>query len=120
MTTDRVVDIFELLNRSERDASGELALCSIAAEITKLDGAAIGLRIEGTQFTVLCASTSVARALMDLELQIGEGPCSEVCEFDKAVHEAYFDSLARTRWPIYAPLATVEGANAVFGFPVDI
>jgi len=60
------------------------------------------------------------QSMLEAELTVGQGPCTDVCRNDSAVTEPYLDSLAFSRWPIYAPLAKSEHAGAVFGFPVRI
>jgi hypothetical protein len=120
VSSKRFLEIITMLKEAEDDASGDLKLCVIAANLTNLDGAGIGLRVNGGDFAILCTSTEIAQSLLATELSVGEGPCTEVCRDDRAVSEGYLDSLAGLHWPIFTPVARDAGVRAVYGFPVDI
>jgi hypothetical protein len=112
--------ILEMLARSNGDADHARALCSIAAEVTALDGAGITLLSIGPQYTPYCASDEVARLLLDAEVQLGEGPGVDACHSNVACDEADLVAPATSNWLAYAPAAVALGARAVFGFPVGI
>jgi hypothetical protein len=120
MTSDRLIDIFALLAQREVENPHGGSLCTVAAEIIDLSGAGIALSSDGAQLTSLCTSNEVAGTLMDLEITLREGPCSDASSGEDVVSEADLIVNQKARWPVYTPLATSAGARAVFGFPVRI
>jgi hypothetical protein len=119
VSTDRLLDLFTLMERVERQRSGGVALCEVAAEFMELDGAGIALTSDGDNLTSLCTSNPAAEALMNLELTLGEGP-----GFDASQGRVNEDTdLLRedaVNWSAYRPEAVALGARAVFGYPVQL
>jgi hypothetical protein len=120
MATDRLVDIFSLLAEHEQDGDNEGSLCVVAAEITELSGAGIALSSAIADMTSMGASNSVAASLMDLEITVREGPCTDACHGEDAVEDVDLTKGNGARWVVYRPQAIAFGARAVFGFPVRI
>jgi len=120
VVANRLVDIFELMARQERDLPHGVSLCSVAAEITELSGAGIALSSAGDQKTPWCTSNRVAQELMDLEIMLGEGPGDEASRSGVANQELNLMEPESSRWMMYSPEAAATGARAVFGFPVRI
>ena len=120
MANDRLVDIFALMARYEREGGNEGSLCMVAAEITELSGAAIALLPPDADMTSMGASNKVATQLMDLEITLGEGPCNDACRREDAVEETDLVKNNGDRWVFYTPQAIAFGARAVFAFPVRI
>jgi hypothetical protein len=110
--------ILELLARNDDDHPA--ALCSIAAEVTGLDGAGITLLSTGPHYTAYCASDEVVRQLLDTEVQLGVGPGIDACRTNVARDEQDLLSRESADWSVYAPAAVALGARAVFAFPVGI
>ncbi len=120
MVADRLVDIFSLMAKHGVDDSGVPSLCSVAAEITGLDGAGISLTSRGDEMTTLCVSNDVARTLMDLEMTLREGPAFDAGVTGTPVENVDLSAPSAQRWTKYSPQAAASGAGAVFGFPVRI
>jgi hypothetical protein len=120
MVADRLLDIFSLMASHDARDQRTMSLCSVAAEITGLDGAGISLTSASDELTSLCISNVVAGVLMDLELVLGEGPGIDASLGGVAVDEVDLVAASESRWPAYAPQAAAAGARAVFGFPVRI
>jgi len=120
MATDRLLDIFSLMAERGVDDAGTHSLCSVAAEITQLDGAAISLTSDGDEITALCMSNDLARTLMDLEITLREGPAFEASTGGMVVQDVDLAAASAPRWMMYAPQAAAAGARAAFGFPVRI
>lgn len=120
MANERLFDIVALLAEREQTNPYGGSLCAVAAEITELSGAAIALVSDGSQLTSLCTSNDVAATLLDLEMTLGEGPCTDASSGAGTVQEVDLATSPSSRWPVFAPLATSAGARAVFGFPVRI
>ncbi len=120
MFSDRLLSIFELMASRERSGDERGLLCSVATQITGVDGAAIALAADDPALTRLCSSNSVAGNLLDLEITVGEGPCSSSISDDVIVSEPDLTSARASQWLLYTPEAIGKGARAVFGFPVRI
>lgn len=120
MSASRLVEIFALMARHERESTHGASLCAVAAEVTELSGAGITLTSTGDQTTQWCTSNQIAQELMDLELMLGEGPADDASRNGVANEESNLLSPEESRWMAYAPEAAATGARAVFGFPVRI
>jgi len=112
--------IFELMAHHERTDGERGVLCLVAADVLQLSGAAIGLVPEGQRLTSFCSNMHVAQSLMDLEITLGEGPCTDAAALDEVVEEGDLRSSLNPRWTTYVPSALELGARAVFAFPLHI
>jgi hypothetical protein len=118
--SDRLLVILDMLASSAGDADHPTALCSIAVEVTELDGAGITLVSTGPNYTPYCASDDAARLLLDTEVQLGVGPGVDACRTNVACDEEDLLAPGNGHWLAYAPAAVALGARAVFAFPVGI
>ena len=119
MNANRLLDIYALMERHERESPRGLELCAVAAEFMALDGAGIALVSEGETFTSLCTSNRSASALMDLELTLGEGPMTDAGRGD-ATEDIDLIEASPSKWTAYRPEAIALGARAVFGYPIRL
>jgi hypothetical protein len=119
VTVHRLLDIFTLMERTERGSSGGITLCAVAAEFMALDGAGIALISDGDDLTSLCSSNSAAGALMDLEMTLGEGPVVDASR-GNAIQDINLLGTENPKWSTYGPEAVALGARAVFGYPVRL
>jgi hypothetical protein len=119
VTVHRLLDIFTLMERFDREGSKSTALCAVAAEFMALDGAGIALISDGEDLTSLCTSNNAAGALMDLEITLGEGPTVDASRGD-ANEDVNLLRATPSNWETYRPGAAALGARAVFGFPVRL
>jgi hypothetical protein len=117
--SDRLLDLFSLMDSRDRAEDSRLALCAVAAEFLALDGATIVLSSDHGDVTRLCASNDTAYALVDLEIVVGEGPSVDASRGD-AVNESNLLDAAFIRWPTYTPQAVILGAQAVFAYPIRL
>jgi hypothetical protein len=117
--SDRLLVILEMLARNN-ESDHPAALCSIAADVTDVDGAGITLYSNGPHYTAYCASDDVARQLLDTEVQVGEGPGIEACRTNVACDEEDLLSPVGAHLMAYGAAAVALGARAVFAFPVAI
>jgi hypothetical protein len=120
VVANRLVDIFTLMERHDRDVPHALSLCRAAAEITELSGAGISLASSSDEMTMLCTSDALAQSLMELEITLAEGPALDVTRSGNAVSEINLLDPLLQRWPFYTPEALTIGARAVFAFPVRV
>jgi hypothetical protein len=116
---DRLLQIFSLMERFERERPDDFALCAVAAEFMALDGAGIALVSENDDLISLCTSNDSAGKLMDLEMTLGEGPTVDACR-GNAADEADLLNAVVPRWGTYGPEAVAMGARAVFGYPIQL
>ncbi len=119
MSAGRLLDIYALMERHQRDGPSDVALCAVAAEFMELDGAGIALVSENETLTSLCTSNRSASALMNLELTVGEGPMTDAGRGD-ASHDTDLIETSSSKWSAYRPEAVALGARAVFGYPVRL
>ncbi len=120
MSSERLVSIFEALANRERGTHDRASLCVVASEIVDVNGAGIILATDASAMTPFCASNSLARSLIDLEVEVGEGPCSESLARGATSSEFDLASPRAGRWMFFAPQAIALGVRAVFGFPLRI
>lgn len=118
MPSDRLLTILRELRDAER-SEVTTPWCVVAAQVTQLDGAGIGL-FTSHATTLLCASTPQVRTLFELEVTVGEGPCHSVRTSGDVVNEPALAADSWRRWPSFAPLAGDTGAGALFGFPLRL
>jgi hypothetical protein len=116
---DRLLEVFSLIERFERERPEGFVLCDVAAEFMSLDGAGIALTSEGEDLMSLCTSNDAAGELMDLEMTLGEGPAVDACR-GNAADEADLLNTVAPRWGTYGPEAVALGARAVFGYPIQL
>jgi hypothetical protein len=116
--TDRLLEIFSLIERYERERPETFALCAVAAEFMSLDGAGIALTSDSEVLMSLCTSNDTAGELMDLEMTLGEGPAADACRGIASEEANLLSGVAR--WETYGPGAVALGARAVFGFPIQL
>jgi hypothetical protein len=115
----RLLDIYAIMDRLDRENASGSALCAVAAEITSLDGAGIALISDSEDLMSLCTSNHAAGVLMDLELTLGEGPMVDASRGD-ANHDTDLLETTDPRWAQYRSEALNLGARAVFGYPVRL
>lgn len=120
MFSERLLSIFEMMASRERSGSERGLLCAVATEIIGVDGVGIALAADELPMSRFCTSDRVARTLMDLEITVGEGPCSSTMHSDAIVTEPDLTSSTAAQWILYTPQALASGAQAVFGFPIRI
>lgn len=119
VNVQRLLDIYAIMERLEREDAKGFALCTVAAEFTELDGAGIVLMSEGEELTSLCTSDDASGALMDLELALGEGPMVDASRGD-ALEDDDLRETTSPEWSVYRSEAVALGARAVFAYPVRL
>ena len=120
MSTERLIDIFVLMASHESEHPHGASLCSVAREITELNGAGISITSKDGMQEQLCTSNDVAQRLMDLEITFEEGPGHEASLNGTVNGVSDLLGDKGQRWTFYSPEAVELGARAVFGFPIQI
>jgi hypothetical protein len=119
VSSDRLLEIFSLMEGRDRTGDSRVALCAVAADFLVLDGASIVLSSDLGELTSLCASNDTARALVDLEIVVGEGPSIDACR-GETVNESDLHDALSVRWSTYTPEAVTLGARAVFAYSIRL
>ena len=103
MFSERLLSIFEMVAAHERSGGERGLLCAVATEITGVDAASIALWSDELPLSRFCASDAMARSLLDLEMTVGEGPCTESIDGDIMVNEVDLTSTSSRRWMLFTP-----------------
>ncbi len=119
MPNERLVDIFALMARYERQGVKEGSLALAAAALTNATGAGIALSPDETLLTNFGTSNDTATKLLELEMTLREGPYCDACAGEAAEEVDLLDT-SSSKWMLYTPGAIDLGARAVFSFPVRI
>jgi hypothetical protein len=112
-----------ILDRLVGDGNAEVEtkrLCTVAAEITGMSGAGIMLMSGDLPGGSLCTSDAVSAVIEDLQYALGEGPCVDAYQQDRAVLEPNLMHPVAARWLAFSGAAVDAGARAVFGFPLQV
>jgi hypothetical protein len=119
VTVQRLLDIYTIMERFERETARGFTLCAVAAEFMALDGAGVALMSDREDLTSLCTSNIAAGALMDLEITLGEGPTTDASRGD-SIEDTNLLGTTESNWSVYRPEAVALGARAVFAYPVRL
>jgi len=95
-------------------------LCDVCAEITTMSGAGIMLMSGDIPRGSVCTSNTVSELIEQLQYTLGEGPCVDACNEDRAVLEPDLADPDTPRWPAFSGPAVAAGVRAVFGFPLQV
>ncbi|MBW4029234.1 MAG: GAF and ANTAR domain-containing protein [Acidobacteria bacterium] len=120
MSSEGLIAIYAAMARHESDDGERGSLCAVASEIVGVRGAGIILANDPVTATSFCGNNSFARSVIDLEVAVGEGPCSESLTIGTTSSESDLSSAAASRWIFFAPQAYALGVRAAFGFPMRL
>ena len=105
------------------DPSGQLEtqrLCDTCAEATGMTGAGIMLMSGDVPRGSVCTTDVVSSLIEQLQYELGEGPCVDAYRQDRPVSEPDLANPAVPRWMAFTGPALDAGAQAVFGFPLQL
>lgn len=95
-------------------------LCEICAEVTGMSGAGIMLMSGDVPRGSVCTTNAVSALIEQLQYDLGEGPCVDAYNEDRAVLEPDLSRPEVPRWPAFTEPAVDAGVRAVFGFPLQV
>lgn len=95
-------------------------LCRAAARELDATGVGVSIVAQPGNVTVLAASGAPSEAIEQLQFTLGEGPCLDALALGRPVLTPDLATVARSRWPGYAPAAQEHGVRAVFSFPLQL
>jgi hypothetical protein len=110
--------ILALLAGGEDPGKATSHLCEVCAEVTGTSGAGIMLMSGDVPRGSLCTTGAVSAVIEQLQYDLGEGPCVDAYNLDRAISEPDLESPAVPRWLAFSGPALEAGARAVFGFPL--
>ncbi len=102
-----------------RWADGE-DLCAPFAALLAVSGASISMFGSRGIHSTVCASSSLATALDETQLRLGEGPRWEVERTGRAELRADLARDVDSRWPTFLADAEGLGVRALFSFPIAL
>ena len=118
MVADRLVRIMARMSGS--DGSEPVRLCEVCADVSQMSGAGIMLVTGDVQQGSVCSSNAVSHLIEELQFTLGEGPCVDAHRERRPVFEPELASSGVSRWLAFTPAAVTAGAQAVFGFPLQV
>ncbi|WP_208883674.1 ANTAR domain-containing protein [Streptomyces armeniacus] len=118
----RAVRVLGLVTR-EAERRGRTAdirdVCAAAVAALPVAGAALSASSGPAVRHVLHTTDRVSGELAELQLTLGEGPCTDALAGGAPVLSADLSAAAaRGRWPAFAPAARAAGAAALFALPL--
>ena len=99
---------------------GTKRLCEGCAEITDMSGAGIMLMSGDLPRGSVCTTDAVSSLIEELQYTLGEGPCVDAFRQERPILEPDLIHPTTPRWFGFAPPAIEAGAQAVFGFPLQV
>lgn len=120
MAGDRLGRILAELSATGADAWSSARLCEVFPDIVGVSGAGIMLMSGDIPRGSLCTTNEVSQLIEELQYSLGEGPCVDAYQQDRAVAEPDLADPATGRWLAFSPSALEAGVRAVFGFPLQV
>jgi hypothetical protein len=104
----------------ERATTAGTDLCGPLVAATGIGGAAISTLGDPLGSETICASSSHAARLDEIQLDLGEGPCWEALASLRPVLEPDVGASDDTTWPLARQAMHEHGMGAVFAFPLVV
>ena len=120
MPRARLLRILARLEAGAPTGSGPTKLCEVCADVMTMTGAGIMLMSGDVARGSVCSSNEVSALIEDLQYTLGEGPCVDAYNDDRAVVEPDLAGAGGRRWVEFTPKALAAGVRAVFGFPLRV
>jgi ANTAR domain len=96
-------------------------VCTAVVPGVQVTGAWLSAALDAQAGHLMQATGEVGRQLADLQLTLGEGPLFDAAASSGPVLASDLaDGESRSRWPAFAPAASMAGAAAVFAFPLVV
>jgi len=95
-------------------------LCEVSTQIVGVSGSGVMLMSGDAPQGSLCTTNAVSAVIEELQYTLGEGPCVDAYQLDRAVLEPDLADPRTPRWFAFTPKAVQAGVRAVFGFPLRV
>lgn len=117
--SSRRTDLLALLTAGAPDAPLVTRVCEVSAQVLGVSGAGMCL-IGGRQHQIVVHGTDpLAEQLADLQVTLGEGPCTEAVATGRPVVVPDLAGDVPAHWGRYAQEALTRGVRALFTFPLQ-
>jgi hypothetical protein len=121
VANDRLSDVLTAMADVDGDALSAVdRVCAAAVRLLALNGAGLSLMVDGQLRGAAGVSETGIAAVQELQLALGEGPCTDAWRSSAAVLEADLADPVVVRWPAFAQAAVEVGVMAVFSFPLHL
>lgn len=121
MATDRLGVALAAMAEVDGAASTVIdRVCVAAVALLSLSGAGISLMVGGELRGSAGVSEAGVKAVQELQLSLGEGPCVDAWAGNQPVLEADLAAPEIVRWPAFAQAGVEAGVRAVFAFPLRL
>ena len=124
MAGSRPGRIWGLVARQAADRGGRVTtadVCAAAVATVEVSGAWLSAATGAEAGHLLQVTDGVSEQLAELQLTLGEGPCTDASASGGPVLASDLGEIeAAGRWPVFAPAARQAGAGAIFAFPLRI
>src|SRR6202034_4375082 len=118
MAGDRLERILTAL--SSGDPRSSRRLCEVGADVIAVSGAGVMLMSGDLPHGSVCTTDAVSSLIEELQYTLGEGPCVDAFRQERPILEPDLIHPTTPRWFGFAPPAIEAGAQAVFGFPLQV
>lgn len=108
------------VNGEQGIAGGLRRLCGAVTRVLAASGVGLTVMAGGGLRGMTAASDAATERLEELQITLGEGPCTDAYESMRPVLIPDVADGAMSRWPVYAPAVHAEGVRAVFAFPLQV
>jgi len=95
-------------------------LCAVSSQVAGMTGAGITLMSDDASRGPICTTDKVSALMEELEFTLGEGPCVDAYRHQRPVMEPNLANPFSIRWQAFSGPVLEAGAQAVFGFPIQI
>lgn len=122
MTVDRLSVLLTAMAQIPGNGAVSLIdrVCVVAVDRLSLSGAGLSLMADGALLGTAGVSEPGIRAVQELQLSLGEGPCVDAWASGEPVFEADLAEPATVRWPVFAAAGVQAGVRAVFALPLAL
>jgi len=96
-------------------------VCAAAVAAVEVSGAWLSAGTGAEAGHLIQVTGDVSEQLAELELTLGEGPCTDVfASGGPTLASDLGETETADRWPVFTPAARQAGAGAIFAFPLRI
>ena len=96
-------------------------VCAAAVAAVEVSGAWLSAATGAEAGHLMQVTGDVSEQLAELELTLGEGPCTDVFASGGPTLASDLGEMETARrWPVFTPAARQAGAGAIFAFPLRI
>ena len=124
MAGSRPGRIWGLVARQAAGRGGRVTaadVCAAAVAAVEVSGAWLSAATGAEAGHLMQVTDGVSAQLAELQLTLGEGPCTDASASGGPVLASDLGEIAAAdRWPVFTPAARQAGAGAIFAFPLRI